>query len=390
MTIDWALLLEWVIKSIISCLVLLTGFAYMTFAERKVAALLQTRQGPNRAGPWGFLQPVADGIKILFKEELIPAGADKLIFILAPVITVVPALIILGVVPWGPTATLACCKISIPALNFEWGTQYFSRAIPLGVTDLNVGMLYILSVASIAVYGVVLAGWSSNNKYAMMGGIRSSAQMVSYELALGLSVVGPLMLAGSMSMNEIINAQAGYRWFIFLQPVAAVIFYTAALAEVNRAPFDMPEAEQELTAGYHTEYSGMKFTLFFMAEYIKMIGVSAIFTTLFLGGWRGPFVEHIPWLGLLYFWGKIAASLFFMIWLRSTHPRLRYDRLMALGWKVMLPLALANIVVTAAALIDLILMGWVIAGLVAVGVVILVIRLMRPRTSAPSARRVRV
>ena len=341
---------EWAIKGFISCFVLLTGFAYMTFAERKVAALFQTRLGPNRVGPFGFLQPAADGIKLLFKEELIPAGADRFIFILAPIITVIPAFIILAVVPWGPIVDIPCCTITIPGLGTTIGQQIFTIH-GLGITDSNVAILYILSVASIAVYGIVLAGWSSDNKYAMLGGIRSSAQMISYELAFGLSLVGPLMLAGSMSIKDIVDAQA-HVWYIFLQPVAAVIFYIAALAEVNRAPFDMPEAEQELTAGYHTEYSGMKFSLFFMAEYIKMIGVSAIFVSLFLGGWRGPLAETVPLLGLVYFFGKIVLSLFFMIWLRSTHPRLRYDRLMALGWKVMLPIALANVLVTAAALLD--------------------------------------
>jgi NADH-quinone oxidoreductase subunit H len=387
MNIDWALLLEWVIKSAVSCAVLLTGFAYMTFAERKVAALMQTRIGPNRAGPAGFFQPVADAIKLVFKEELIPAGADKIIFILAPIITVVPALVILAVVPWGPTVTISCCQISLPALDFTVGQLYFSREVALGLTDLNVGVLYVLSVASIAVYGVVLAGWSSNNKYAMLGGIRSSAQMVSYELALGLSLVGPLMLAGSMSMSAIIEAQRQV-WYLFLQPVAAIILYVAGLAEVNRAPFDMPEAEQELTAGYHTEYSGMKFSLFFMGEYIKMIGLSAIFVTMFLGGWRGPLVEQVPWLGLLYFWGKVAILLFIMIWIRSTHPRLRYDRLMALGWKVMLPLALVNVVVTAAALVDVTLMWGVIGVLVAVGVVVGGVYVRRARSAPTGARRV--
>jgi NADH-quinone oxidoreductase subunit H len=371
-TDEWTFrIIEWVIKSLISIAVLLTGFAYMTFAERKVSALFQTRHGPNRAGPFGFFQPVADGIKLIFKEELIPGGADKLIFLVAPVITVVPALIILAVVPWGPTVTI------------------LGREVELGIKDLNVGMLYILSIASISVYGIVLAGWSSNNKYAMLGGIRSSAQMVSYELALGLAVVGPLMLAGSMSMSRIVEAQPGFRWFILYQPVAAIIFYLAALAETNRAPFDMPEAEQELTAGYHTEYSGMKFALFFMGEYIKMIGVSAIFVTLFLGGWQGPFVEQIPWLGILYFWLKVAGSLVFMIWTRSTHPRLRYDRLMALGWKVLLPLALANVMVTAAAMIDIALMGWVIGGLVVVGVAIGAVALTRMRAAAGQPRRAR-
>jgi NADH-quinone oxidoreductase subunit H len=389
MTIDWSLLIEWIIKSVIICIVLLTGFAYMTFAERKVAALLQTRLGPNRAGPFGFLQPLADGVKLIFKEELIPAGADKLIFLLAPIATAVPALIILAVVPWGPLVDVDCCQVFIPPLNLTVG-RYLFTIHGLGLADVNVGMLYILSVASIAVYGVVLAGWSSNNKYALLGGIRSSAQMVSYELALGLAIVGPLMLAGSMSVEAIINAQKSAP-FILLQPVAALVFYVAGLAEVNRAPFDMPEAEQELTAGYHTEYSGMKFTLFFMGEYIKMIGLSAIFAALFLGGWRGPFVEQLPWLGPLYFWGKVALSLFFMIWLRSTHPRLRYDRLMALGWKIMLPLALANVMVTGAALVDLTLMCWVIGVLAGVGAVILAVRIYRARSRAalPAERRVR-
>ncbi len=378
MPIDWTLILEWFIKAALSCFVLVTGFAYMTFAERKVAALLQTRLGPNRAGPWGFLQPAADGLKLIFKEEFIPDGADRLIFILAPIITVLPALVILGVVPWGPTVTL-------------WGRKIF-----LGIADLNVGVLYILSVTSISVYGIVLAGWSSNNKYSMLGGLRSSAQMVSYELALGLSFVGPILLAGSMSLGDIVNAQKNV-WFIFTQPVAALTFYLASLAEVNRAPFDMPEAEQELTAGYHTEYSGMKFSLFFMAEYIKMIAVSAIFATLFLGGWRGPLADLGPvqvpatWpapltailggldlgiLGLIWFTLKVVVLLFVMIWIRSTHPRLRYDRLMAFGWKVMLPLALANVMVTAAALVDPVAF-WIVAGLVAVAAAFFVIREVR-------------
>jgi NADH-quinone oxidoreductase subunit H len=388
MQIDWGLLLEWVIKSVIVIFVLLTGFAYMTFAERKVAALFQSRIGPNRAGPWGWLQPAADGIKLVFKEELIPGGADKLIFILAPIITVVPAFIILAVVPWGPMGDIPCCLVTLPLLNVTIGKFLFTIH-GLGIAgDVNVGMLYILSVASIAVYGVVLAGWSSNNKYAMLGGIRSSAQMVSYELALGLSIIGPLMLAGTMDVNKIVLAQDKV-WYIVLQPVGAVIFYLAALAEVNRAPFDMPEAEQELTAGYHTEYSGMKFSLFFMAEYIKMIGVSAIFASLFLGGWRGPLVEAVPLLGLVYFFGKVVLSLFFMIWLRSTHPRLRYDRLMALGWKVLLPLALANVVVTAAALLDRTLLLVVVGVLAAIVVAMFIAwyrRLVRRERARKEAR----
>jgi NADH-quinone oxidoreductase subunit H len=356
MTLEWFRLVEWIIKAVISTAVLLAGFAYMTWAERKVAAKLQYRIGPNRVGLFGLLQPVADGIKLIFKEELIPSGADRIMFVLAPVITVIPALVILAVVPWGP-----------PVKDF-YGPGV---DLPLGIADLNVGMLYILSVASIAVYGITVGGWASNNKYAMLGGLRSSAQMISYELALGLSVVGVLLITASMSMGDIVNAQSNV-WFVVLQPLAALIFYISILAETNRAPFDMPEAEQELTAGYHTEYSGMKFALFFMAEYIKMVGTSAIFATLFLGGWQGPFVYQVPWLGLVYFWGKIIASLVFMIWTRSTLPRLRYDRLMSFGWKVMLPLALGNVIVTAAALLgDQLILGAVLgaAGIVVLGVI---------------------
>jgi len=329
---DWAIILEWLVKSVILLAILVTGFAYTTFLERRMLARIQVRVGPNRAGPFGFLQPAADGIKLIFKEELIPASAFKTIFILAPIITVLPALVITAVVPWGNSIEL------------------FGRTIPLGLADINVAILYILSVASISVYGIVLAGWSSNNKYAMLGGLRSSAQMLSYELALGLAFVGPMLIAGSMSLNEIVEAQRGI-WFIVYQPLGAFIFYVAMLAEVNRAPFDMPEAEQELTAGYHTEYSGMKFALFFMGEYIKMIAVSAIFASLFLGGFRGPFVDQYPLLGPIYLLAKIVGSLMIMIWVRATLPRLRYDRLMAFGWKVLLPLSLVNVFITAVVIV---------------------------------------
>jgi NADH-quinone oxidoreductase subunit H len=329
---DWALLLEWLIKSVFLIFVLLTGFAYLTLYERKALARIQVRIGPNRAGPAGFFQPVADGLKLIFKEELIPARADKLIFVLAPIITVIPALIIMAVVPWGTEINL------------------FGRTITLGLTDTNVGILYILSVASISVYGIVLAGWSSNNKYATLGGIRSSAQMISYELALGLAFIGPILLAGSMSLRDIVEAQRGL-WFFVLNPIGAIVFWISSLAEVNRAPFDMPEAEQELTAGYHTEYSGMKFALFYMAEYIKMIAVSAIGASLFFGGYLGPFVDQVPILGPVYLFLKVFILLFGMIWVRATLPRIRYDRLMAFGWKLMLPIALANVMITAIAIV---------------------------------------
>jgi NADH-quinone oxidoreductase subunit H len=329
---DWTLLVEWLIKSGILLFILLTGFAYTTFYERKLAARIQIRIGPNRVGPGGWLQPAADGVKLIFKEELIPDEAYKFVFVLAPILTVVPALVIMAVVPWGDVI------------------DFFGRAVPLGLADVNVAVLYILSVASISVYGIVLAGWASNNKYAMMGGLRSSAQMLSYELALGLSFLGPMLIAGSMSLNDIVDGQRGL-WYIVYQPLGAIIFYIAMLAEVNRAPFDMPEAEQELTAGYHTEYSGMKFALFFMGEYIKMIAVSAIFATLFLGGYRGPFVDQWPLLGPLYLFIKIFLSLGLMIWIRATLPRLRYDRLMSFGWKVLLPLSLANVFITAVVIV---------------------------------------
>ncbi|MGD2162405.1 MAG: NADH-quinone oxidoreductase subunit NuoH [Anaerolineales bacterium] len=323
-----ALLIEWAIKSIVIVLIIVGGFAYLTLLERRTLARIQVRIGPNRAGPWGLLQPVADGVKLIFKEELIPRDADKVLFILAPVITVLPALIILGVIPLGPEATL------------------FGRTYRLDLaSNVNVGVLYILAVASIAVYGIVIAGWSSGNKYALMGGIRSSAQMISYELALGLAIVGPIMLSGSMSIDQIIDGQRTL-WYAVLQPLGFLIFMLASVAEVNRAPFDMPEAEQELTAGYHTEYSGMKFALFFMAEYGKMIAVSFITATLFLGGYLGPFVDRFWFLGPIYLIIKVLFVLFLMIWLRATLPRFRYDRLMEFGWKILLPLALINVLVT--------------------------------------------
>jgi NADH-quinone oxidoreductase subunit H len=325
---DTGLIIEWVVKAVLLTFILLTGFAYTTFYERKLLARIQVRIGPNRVGPGGWLQPAADGVKLIFKEELIPEKADKFLFVLAPILTVVPAFIIMAVIPWGKSVIL------------------FGREIVLGLSDVNVGALYILSVASIAVNGITLAGWSSNNKYALMGGLRSAAQMVSYELALGLAFIPSIMLAGSMSLGDIVEAQTGL-WYIVIQPIAFIIFVIAGLAELNRAPFDIPEAEQELTAGYHTEYSGMKFSLFYMAEYIKMAAVCAIGASLFFGGYRGPFIDQVPALGPLYLFLKILLGLGVMIWIRATLPRIRYDRLMTFGWKVMLPLALANVFVTA-------------------------------------------
>ena len=347
---DWTLWLEWFIKALVVTLALLTGFAYLTWYERRALARLQVRIGPNRAGPQGLLQPIADAVKLIFKEELTPGKADRLVFFWAPVITLVPSIIIAAVIPWGTSFTA------------------FGRTITLYVADLNVGVLYLMSIASIAVYGIVLAGWSSNNKYAMLGGLRSSAQMISYELALGLSFATSIILANSMRLLDIIDAQKTM-WVVVVQPVGAVIFWIATLAEVNRAPFDMPEAEQELTAGYHSEYSGMKFALFFMAEYQKMIVICAIAATLYFGGfrefgflrntlfsvdhtWMLGSMQITNWfLGPVYLFLKVVALLFGMIWVRATWPRIRYDRLMSFGWKVMLPLSLAITFITATGII---------------------------------------
>lgn len=333
---DWTLWLEWLIKSLVVVFALLTGFAYLTLYERRALARIQARIGPNRAGPQGLLQPIADAVKLIFKEELVPAMADKVLFFWAPVITMVPSIIIAAVIPFGPPI------------------QMFGRTIYLSVANINVGVLYLTSIASIAVYGIVLAGWASNNKYAMLGGLRSSAQMISYELSLGLMFVTTIVMANSMNLYDIVNAQRDV-WYAIVQPAGALVFLIVTLAEVNRAPFDMPEAEQELTAGYHSEYSGMKFALFFMAEYQKMIVISMIAATLFFGGYREFWflkdtflsVDHFWWLGPIYLLLKVVVLLFFMIWVRATWPRIRYDRLMAFGWKVLLPLSLVIAFITA-------------------------------------------
>ena len=350
MLTDWTLWLEWLIKSLVVIFTLLGGFAYLTWYERRALARIQARIGPNRAGPQGLLQPIADAVKLIFKEELTPAKADKVLFFWAPVITMVPSIILAAVIPWGTKFTM------------------FGREINLYLADINVGVLYMMSIASIAVYGIVLAGWSSNNKYAMLGGLRSSAQMISYELTLGLSFVTAIILANSMRLQDIVNEQQGM-WFAVIQPVGALIFWIATLAEVNRAPFDMPEAEQELTAGYHSEYSGMKFALFFMAEYQKMIVICMIAATLYFGGYREfgflhntIFSVDYTWmlgstqitnwfLGPIYLFLKVVVLLFGMIWVRASWPRVRYDRLMAFGWKILLPLSLTIAFITATGII---------------------------------------
>ena len=329
---------------IIICVKVLVVFAatmltvlMMIYAERRVSAFIQGRLGPNRVGPQGLLQPIADGIKFLMKEDIIPDGVNKPIYLLAPVIMLIPALMTFAVIPFGSDITL------------------FGRQIPLQVADVNVGILYVLALTSIGVYGIVLAGWSSNSKYSLLGGLRSAAQLISYELAMGLAAGSIILLSGSLKLNDIVADQQGYlfSWNVFKQPLAFIIFLIAVYAETNRLPFDLSEAEQELVGGYHTEYSSIKFSMFFMAEYANMITAAALTVTLFFGGWDVPLINETS-LGI---WGtllsvssfilKMGFFLFLFIWVRWTFPRFRYDQLMKLGWKVMLPIALLNIFITA-------------------------------------------
>ena len=316
---------------------LLSSAAGMVYVERKVAALLQQRIGPYLVGPKGLLQPLADIIKLMFKEELRPSAADAFLFALAPIISATCAFAAFAVVPFGGDTTLLGL---IPG------------GLRLQVADVNVAILVVFAVASMSVYGIVLAGWSSNSKYSLLGGLRSSAQMISYELSYGLALASVLLVGNSLSLTDIVNRQAGTwlgfipHWFVVVQPIGFLIYMTAGVAETNRAPFDFPEAEQELVAGYHTEYSSMSFAMFFLAEYVNMVTVSAVATDLFLGGWHGPFLsESIGWIWFLL---KVAAILFFYVWMRWTLPRYRYDQLMRFGWKILLPLAAVNLLVTAA------------------------------------------
>ena len=316
---------------------LLNSAAALVYMERKVAAAVQQRLGPYLVGPRGVLQPLADIVKLMFKEELRPKAADAVLFALAPVLSATAAFAAFSVVPFGGETTL-----------FGW----LDRPIRLQVADVNVAVLVIFAITSMGVYGIVLAGWSSNSKYSLLGGLRASAQMISYELSYGLALASVLIVAGSLSLTEIVNQQAGTwfgivpRWFVFIQPLSFVIYMVAGVAETNRAPFDFPEAEQELVAGYHTEYSSMSFAMFFLAEYVNMVTVSAVATDLFLGGWHGPLLPE--WLGWIWFLAKVFALLFFYIWMRWTLPRYRYDQLMAFGWKVLLPLGVINVIATAA------------------------------------------
>ncbi len=325
-------MLDFVIESVIKVLVvfgvLMLVVAYTTWLERRVLGRIQVRYGPNRVGPFGLLQPLADGIKGFFKEDIVPANADKVVYVLAPALSIIPALMIVAVIPFGDTVRL------------------FGREITMRITDVNVAVLYILGLASLGEYGVMLGGWASNNRYGLLGSLRTAAQMVSYELALGLTLISVIMVSGSLSLVEIVNSQTVW-WNVFRQPLAFFLFLVCGLAEINRTPFDMPEAEAELACGFNIEYSSMKFAMFFMAEYAHMISLAMIITCLFLGGWNLPFGIATP--GLLkfpVFVAKVFALVFFFIWERGTFPRLRYDQIMRLGWKWLMPLALANIFVT--------------------------------------------
>ncbi len=325
--VDWILLL---VRVVVVFLALIVSVLLLIWAERKIVADMQTRLGPKRAGPFGLLVTLADGIKLFFKEGVTPTQVDRPVYVLAPIVSLVTALLAFAVVPFGA------------------GIVLFGREIPFQLADLNVGILFVLAMGSLAVYGVVLAGWSSGSAYPLLGGIRSSSQMISYEVGMGLAVVAVIMYSGTMRMSELVAGQDRI-WNVIPQFPAFLIFATAALAENNRPPFDLPEAETELVAGYHTEYSGIRFAMFFLAEYLHTITLSAVIVTLFLGGWRGPVFDFLPGLWpLVWFVLKVIAVVFVLIWIRATLPRFRYDRLMSFGWKVLIPWGLAWVLATGA------------------------------------------
>ncbi|MCX5822916.1 MAG: NADH-quinone oxidoreductase subunit NuoH [Deltaproteobacteria bacterium] len=319
----WYFILEVVLKNLVVISILMLFVAYLTLAERKFLGYLQVRLGPNRVGTWGLLQPIADGIKSFVKEDIIPNNADKPVYVIAPMISFVAALSMFAVIPFGQSVTL------------------FGREIKLVIADVDIGILYIFAMGTLGEYGIVLGGWSSGNKYAILGALRAAAQMISYEVALGLIVIGTIILSGSLRLTEIVEAQRNV-WFIVYQPFAFLLYIVAALAEINRTPFDMPASESELACGFNIEYSSMKFALFMIAEYAHLVTVAALTTTLFLGGWLGPVLPGPVWFIL-----KTCGMIFIFIWIRGTYPRMRYDHIMKFGWKFLFPAALANVVITA-------------------------------------------
>jgi len=314
-----------IIKTVIVLIAVLTACAYATWLERKLIGHIQHRIGPNLAGPYGLLQPIADAIKLAFKEDFVPDRVEKVTYSLAPLVAFIPALLTFAVIPFGD---------QVEILGYR---------IDLVISDLNIGILFIFAVTSLGVYGIVLAGWSSGSKYSLLGGVRSSAQMISYEIAYGLSLVGVLVIAQTFSLKELVEQQSNFfDWYIFRQPLGFVLFVICAIAETNRAPFDLPEAESELVAGYHTEYSSLRFAMFFIGEYANMIAAASVVTTIFLGGWQGPVLPPVLW-----FMIKVFLFMAFYVWIRGTLPRFRYDQLMNFGWKVLFPLALVNVLITA-------------------------------------------
>jgi len=330
-----------IIKIFIIATALMLGFAAMTLIERKTVARFTLRYGPNRAGKYGLLQPVADMFKMFFKEEVIPGHVDRLVYLMAPGLSLVPAIVAFAVVP------LASQPFAIPFTE-----QIFGQPVMVTpwVADVNVGLLYVLAIGSLGTYGVILGGWSSNNKYSLLGGLRTSAQMLSYELPMGIALLSIVLMAGSLRMNEIVSQQGslwGLGWFIFVQPIAFLIFFISGLAEAGRSPFDLPETENELIGGFATEYGGMKFGLFFGAEYIHTVVLACITATLFLGGWNGPLAEQVPILGFFYFLAKVAVIIFIILWIRASITRVRFDKMMNFCWKFLLPLGLVNLAVTA-------------------------------------------
>ena len=341
LSIDWPLFTEKLVLIIIVVMVALFVAMYSTYAERKVAAFMQDRRGPNRAGPFGILQPMADGLKLFFKEEIVPNFSSKFLFILGPILAMLTAIMVSAVIPWGD-------KFHI-----------FNREVSLQIADINVGILYIFGVVSLGVYGIMIGGWASNNKFSLLGAMRAASQIISYELALGIALIALLMLTGTLSLNEMVGQQKDQMWNIFRQPLGFLIFLVCAFAETNRTPFDLPEAENELMGGYHAEYSSMKLGFYLFAEYVNMFLSGAVMTTLYFGGYDIPFVNDANlinsigtnWVAIIegaVLFVKISFFIFLFMWVRWTVPRFRYDQLMNLGWKILLPLALFNMLVTGA------------------------------------------